>query len=235
VVFTDRHGGASRAPYESANLADHVGDRPDAVAANRRRVATRLGLPPPDRWVEVRQVHGHDIVTADAPLPRVPDADAVVTRVTGLPLVIFTADCAPIALVTDTAVAAVHAGWSGLEQGVVERSVEALRRLAPGHVRAVLGPCIHAAHYEFGLDLLERLATRFGAGVVARTAAGAPALDIPAAVRAALRAAGVDDLDDVDVCTASSADYFSYRRDGTTGRQAMLVVRGAARRGEDGR
>jgi len=124
--------------------------------------------------------------------------------------------------------------WRGLEQGVVERSVEALRRLAPGHVRAVLGPCIHAAHYEFGLDLLERLATRFGAGVVARTATGAPALDIPATVRAALRAAGVDDLDDVDVCTASSADYFSYRRDGTTGRQAMLVVRGAARRGEDG-
>ena len=77
---------------------------------------------------------------------------------------------------------------------------------------------------EFGADLLDRLVARFGETVAARTATGSPALDVPAAVRAALRGAGVDELDDVGVCTAASPDYFSYRRDGETGRQAMLVV-----------
>ena len=79
--------------------------------------------------------------------------------------------------------------------------------------------------YEFGAELLDRLVARFGDTVAGRTATGAPALDVPAAVRAALRATGVDDLDDVGVCTAESPDYFSYRRDGETGRQAMFVVR----------
>ncbi len=90
----------------------------------------------------------------------------------------------------------------------------------------MLGPCIHPARYEFGADLLERLVARFGDTVAARTASGSPALDVPAAVRVALHRAGVDELDDLDVCTAeSSSGYFSYRRDGETGRQAMLVVR----------
>ncbi len=154
-----------------------------------------------------------------------PDADASVTTAVGLPLVILTADCAPLAIVADGAVAAVHAGWAGLEAGVVERAADALRAVAPGTLRAVLGPCIHPGRYEFGPGLLERLVTRFGVEVAAVTEAGTPALDIPAAVRVALRSAGVDTLDDVGICTASSPDYFSYRRDGATGRQAMLVVR----------
>ena len=225
VVFTDRHGGVSRHPYESANLADHVGDDPDAVAENRRDAAHRFGLPPPDRWVQVRQVHGSSVVTVDGPTDQPVDADASVTAARRIPLVILTADCAPVALVADGAVAAVHAGWGGLLAGVVEASVRALRAVAPGHAAAVVGPCIHPEHYEFGADLLERLVARFGDVVAARTAAGAPALDIPAAVGVALRAAGVDDIDDVGICTAASPDFFSYRRDGTTGRQAMFVVR----------
>jgi hypothetical protein len=235
VVFTDRHGGVSRGPYESANLAHHVGDEPDAVAENRALAAARAGVGRPDQWVCVHQVHGNDVVRFDAPPDRrsgtepAPlqemDADASVTTVAGLPLVILTADCAPLAIIADGAVAAVHAGWAGLEAGVVERAVEAVRSVAPGPLRAVLGPCIHPGRYEFGSIQLERLVVRFGGAVAARTEAGRPALDIPAAVRIALRNAGVDALDDVGVCTASSPDYFSYRRDGDTGRQAMLVVR----------
>ncbi len=225
MVFTDRHGGVSQGQYESANLADHVGDDPDAVAQNRVLAAGRTGMGTPHEWVGVHQVHGNDVVHVVAPLGTLPDADASVTTAVGLPLVIFTADCAPLAIVADGAVAAVHAGWAGLEAGVIERAVHTLRTIAPGPFRAVLGPCIHPARYEFGADLLDRLVARFGETVAARTATGSPALDVPAAVRVALRTAGVDELDDVGVCTATSPDYFSYRRDGDTGRQAMLVVR----------
>jgi polyphenol oxidase len=237
VVFTDRHGGVSRPPYDSANLAHHVGDDPAAVETNRVRAGAAHGVGPPSAWAEVRQVHGSVVVRARgvgraaAGRGGPPDADALVTTATAVPLVIFTADCAPLALIAADAVAAVHAGWVGLRAGVVERAVGALREESNGPVRAVLGPCIHAAQYEFGSDLLERLVERFGPEVAGRTRRGAPAFDIPAAVRAALSAAGVDDVDDVDVCTAASPDHFSYRRDGVTGRQAMFVVRDAHPRG----
>jgi len=225
VVFTDRHGGVSRAPYQSANLALHVGDDRAAVAENRRRVSERLTLAPAPRWAEVNQVHSRDVVVVDDPEARVDaDADAIVTACRDVPLVIFTADCAPIALVADGAVGAVHAGWGGLHAGVVGRAVDALRRLAPGPVSAVLGPCIHPERYEFGADLLDRMVAHFGPAVAGRTEHGTAAFDIPMAVRIALARAGVDELDDVGVCTAESHDYFSYRRDGVTGRQGMFVV-----------
>jgi YfiH family protein len=194
-------------------------------------------MDPPERWAHINQVHGNDVAFFDAPSEVVPAfrsgtepvADASVTTAVGLPLVILTADCAPLAIVADGAVAAVHAGWAGLESGVVERAVDAVRAVAPGPLRAVLGPCIRPERYEFGAELLERLVQRFGTGVAAVTNAGTPALDIPSAVRIALHNAGVDALDDVGVCTASSPDHFSYRRDGETGRQAMLVARSAVR------
>jgi YfiH family protein len=229
VVFTDRHGGVSRAPYDSANLAHHVGDDPAAVEVNRARAAVAIGIGDPARWAEVRQVHGNVVVRAGTGEPDGSsgrDADALVTAATGVPLVIYTADCAPLALIADDGVAAVHAGWAGLEAGVVEHAVAALRAESGGPVRAVLGPCIHAERYEFGRELLARLVARFGPGVASRAVNGAPAFDIPAAVRVALAAVDVVDVDDVDVCTAASPDHFSYRRDGVTGRQAMFVARG---------
>jgi YfiH family protein len=229
VWFTDRHGGASTGPYESANLADHVGDTRDAVAANRRRLARTIDgvLADPQSWVWLRQVHGATVCVLDVAPSSPPEADAAVTTAPALPLVVLVADCAPVALVAPGAVAVAHAGWAGLELGVLERAVETVRREGGDPVRAVLGPCIHPARYEFGADLLERLVARLGPEVAARTAEGTPALDIPAAVRAALACAGVDDVDDVDVCTAGSADHFSARRDGVTGRQAVVVVRDA--------
>jgi YfiH family protein len=225
VVFTDRHGGVSTGPYASANLGSHVGDDPSAVAENRRRAAATACVAPPDGWVALEQVHGHAVARCDEPPPVAPVADAAVTTATGVPLVVVVADCAPIALVADHAVAAVHAGWPGLEQGVIEAAVTELRRASTGEIHAVLGPCIHPERYEFGADLLERLVARLGDAIVGRTDAGTLALDIPAAVRISLANAGVDRFDDVGECTAASPDYFSYRRDGPTGRQAMFVVR----------
>ena len=227
VVFTDRHGGVSRAPYATLNLGDHVDDDPGAVAENRTYAARAVARCPPDprAWVWLRQVHGCDVVSVDAAPATPPIADAAVTTRAGLPLVVLTADCAPVALVAPDAVAVAHAGWPGLEQGVLGVAVAALRARSDGPIRAVLGPCIHPARYEFGADLLARLVDRLGPDVAARTDTGAPALDIPAAVRRSLEQAGVDDLDDVGVCTAASPDHFSYRRDGVTGRQAVVVLR----------
>jgi YfiH family protein len=229
IWFTDRHGGTSRPPYDTRNLADHVGDAPDAVADNRRLLARDLDAVPldPAEWVWLRQVHGSDVVTVDAPPTEPPPADVAVTGRIGLPLVVMVADCAPIALVTPGAVAVVHAGWSGLEQGVIANAVAEVRRVGGDPVTAVLGPCIHPARYEFGADLLDRLVARCGPEVAGRTDDGRPALDLPAGARAALAAAGVGDFTDVDVCTAASPDHFSARHEGATGRQAVVVVRDA--------
>jgi hypothetical protein len=186
----------------------------------------------PDRWVWLDQRHGDTVVVTDRAPAFPPAADAAVTTEVGLPVVVLTADCVPIALVADLAVGVVHAGWRGLERGVVERGVDALRAAdaraggdprAP--LRAVIGPCIHPERYEFGAADLDRLVDRFGTTVAATTEWGAPAFDLPAAVEVALGRAGVSEIVDVDVCTAASAACFSHRRDGVTGRQAAVVVR----------
>jgi copper oxidase (laccase) domain-containing protein len=153
------------------------------------------------------------------------EADGAVTRLDGVPLVVLTADCAPIAIADDLAVGVVHAGWKGLETGVVAAAVAALREIGRGPVRAVVGPCIRAAHYEFGRADLDRLVARFGPDLEGRTAAGRPALDVAAGVRIAFAEVGVTDVVDPGTCTAADpARWFSHRRDGTTGRQAVVVV-----------
>jgi polyphenol oxidase len=144
------------------------------------------------------------------------DSDAV--------LAILTADCGPVALVAPGVVAAVHAGWRGLAAGVIEAAVAEVRERSSGPVRAVVGPCIHPECYEFSPADLQPVVDRLGPEVAGTTAGGRPALDVPLAIRLALAGAGVDDVTDVDVCTACSPDHFSYRRDGRTGLQAMLVA-----------
>lgn len=235
--FTDRWGGVSIPPYESANLADHVGDVATDVVENRRALAVRLAAADdvvprdPKAWQWLTQVHGRDVIAseatdlADVSVTVAPTGDGAVTALVGRPLVVMAADCAPLVLAAEGAVAVVHAGWPGLESGVIEAGVEALRARTRAPVRAVLGPCIRPARYEFGPDLLRRIVNRLGPEVASRTATGAPALDIPAGVRAALGRVGVDRLDDVGICTAASADHFSHRRDGTTGRHGVVAVR----------
>ena len=225
VVFTDRHGGVSSAPYDTANLSDRSADDASAVAENRDRLAHRVAVPLPDHWGWLRQVHSADVVVVDAPAAgEAPLGDAAVTACVALPLVVLVADCAPIALACDDAIGVVHAGWQGLLAGVVEHAVAELRAIGTGDVRALIGPCIHPARYEFGRRDLDRVVARLGRGVEARTDQGTPALDLPAGVRSALTRAGVTIVDDVDVCTATSVDHFSHRRDGETGRQALVAI-----------
>jgi len=139
---------------------------------------------------------------------------------------VLSADCAPVALASREGVVGVaHAGWRGLLGGVLERAVAAMRALGAGEIEAVLGPCIRPPCYEFGADDLDRVAARLGDGVRGRTASGAPALDLPAGVGAALERAGVDDLRDVGLCTACTPGYFSHRARGDRGRQALALWR----------
>lgn len=237
VVCTNRHGGVSAPPFESLNLGRLTDDDPAAVRTNWVRVVDvlcGLGVEPRggvDGIAWLHQVHGtavHVVGRRDLPGP---DAagDALITTDVGLPLSVGVADCAPVALVAPAAVAAVHVGWRGLAAGVVGATVARLREVsaqgAGGEIRAVLGPCIHPESYEFDPVDLADLIGALGPDVAGTTCDGAPALDLPAAVRSELAGAGVTDLDDVDVCTAASPDHFSHRRDAPTGRQALLVTR----------
>jgi YfiH family protein len=138
-------------------------------------------------------------------------ADAAVTAQPGCVLAVRTADCAPVVLVGQAAVGVVHAGWRGLFDGVVERSVAALQLLDDGPVVAHLGPCIRAGCYEFDGPERDRLAARFGDGVRATTTWGTPALDLAAAVHAALASVGVVEVHDTAGCTACDRRWYSHR------------------------
>jgi len=251
VFWTDRHGGISSGRYAELNLADNVGDLAGAVAENRLRVARavaariaadrsagaptdRGGDPGPTtaRIVWLRQVHGSRVhavtaLTCERAASVPPVADAAVTAETGIGLAVLAADCVPIALACEGAVGVVHAGWKGMIRGVVEAAVAEMRRTGGARVKAMIGPCIHAGRYEFGSSDLDRVADHLGPRVVALTDGGAPALDLPAAARVVLERSGVagEDVESIGVCTAASADCFSHRRDGATGRHAMIAVR----------
>ena len=227
VWCTDRRGGVSRAPYDSLNLAVHVGDDPLDVRRNLVALAAACeGTPSdPDAWVLVNHVHGTDVLRLDSPPAGRPDADGAASDVVGLPLVAIGADCAPIALANDTACAAVHSGWRGLGAGVVAEGVAAVRSLGSGPVRALVGPCVSAAHYEFGADDLARLAAVVGPEVVGETRDGHPALDLRAGIHRALADCGVVEVLDDARCTVADPTLYSFRRDGVTGRQGMVVMR----------
>lgn len=202
----------------------HGGDavvrvRPD-VGARRRAV---VDLP----WTWLHQVHGAGVVRVHAPGEHAgTKADAAVTAVPGCALAVLAADCAPVALASAEGVIGVaHAGWRGVAAGVLEATVIEMEKLGATAIQAVIGPCIHAECYEFGAADLALVAHRLGDTVRATTAGGGPALDLPAAVHAALEGAGVQEIDDLGVCTACSEDHFSWRARQERQRQAVVVWR----------
>jgi purine-nucleoside/S-methyl-5'-thioadenosine phosphorylase / adenosine deaminase len=210
---------------EAGNVGDHVGDDPAAVARHRSAVAGAAALPPPTDWAWLRQVHGVAVFDATSPsIGPLPEADAGATTRRGLPLAVVTADCAPVVIASDDALAVVHAGHRGLLGGVLGAAVERVRELGHGDLRAFLGPCIRPECYEFGANDLETIAAALGPEVAGTTRDGRTALDIPAAVRVALVRAGVDRFDDCGLCTSHTPGYFSHRRDGATGRQVTVAV-----------
>jgi polyphenol oxidase len=195
-----------------------------AVAGESSALAARRSAVVDAPWTWLRQVHGTRVVHVDSPGAHAgAEADAAVTSVPDAPIAVHAADCAPVALVTDHAIGVVHAGWRGLVAGVIGEAVDALRADAGARPRAVLGPCIRAEHYEFGEADLDRVVAVVGPDARGRTESGAPALDLAAAVRASLRASGVEDLDDLGLSTADSGRWFSHRLRGDTGRHALVA------------
>lgn len=219
ALATTRAGGCSVGPWTGLNLGAHVGDDAQAVARNRALLVASAGLPELPLWLT--QVHGTAVVDADAP----PDvtADARHTARRGAVCVVLSADCLPLLLCdTDgTEVAAVHCGWRGLADGMVAAAV-ARFAAPPARLLAWLGPAIGAAAYQVGPELVTRFAPAargaFGPGARGLT------LDLGAAARALLAQAGVTRVYGGHWCTASdAARFYSYRRDGVTGRMATLI------------
>ena len=212
VAFTDRDGGVSQGPFASLNLSGSVGDRPEDVVENRLMVAAAAGVDAAGLRF-CRQVHGTAIRRVDRfDAGSSEPADGMVTSSSGVVLSLLTADCAPIVLVGERCVGVVHAGWRGLAQGIVEEGIAAV-----GPVwRAWVGPAIGACCYEVGQDLVDAFRAR-GLPV------GRGRADIREAARAALLRAGVRRVQVMHTCTSCDRRYFSYRRDGVTGRQGTFV------------
>jgi hypothetical protein len=220
---TLRAGGASLPPYDSFNLAAHVGDDPAAVAANRAGLMARLSLPGPPLWLD--QVHGTQVaVHGGAPLPA---ADAAVAFGPGRVLAVLTADCLPVVFASrdGTRIGIAHAGWRGLAAGVLEATVAALG--VPGAALAAwLGPAIGPTAFEVGTEVREAFvdADPGAARDFAANARGRWQADLAALARRRLRALGVGAVQGRAECThADPVRFYSYRRAAVTGRMATLV------------
>jgi len=234
---TERGGGVSAAPFGTLNLGLHVGDLPEAVVANRQRVAEAAGLGLA-RMVCAQQVHGAQVaVVTGADAGRgavafdtaVPGVDALVTDTEGLLLTLFFADCLPILLADPVrqVVAVAHAGWRGLVGGVIENTIAAMVEgfgVRAEDMTAAVGPGIGTCCFEVGPEVAER----FPAAHVIRGEIGQSHVDLPGAARQRLQEAGVpaDRIVVCEDCTACHTDrYFSHRREeGRTGRMAAFIA-----------
>lgn len=252
ALFTARGGGVSRSPHDSFNLGDHVGDRAEDVAENRRRLAQRLGVRP----VFLQQVHGSDVVALDAATPDGTVADACVSTQPGVACTVMVADCLPVLWCHEGSrvLAASHAGWRGLAgvggRGILESSFDALlaqvdmgvvdatqRRRVASQTLVWLGPCIGPSAFEVGADVREAFVSaqpetaRF---FQALAIPGKFMADLAGLARWRLQAMGIHRLfgnDSSDSwCTVSQTSrFFSHRRDavlrGGSGRMAACLWR----------
>jgi polyphenol oxidase len=220
AVFTTRRGGYSTGPYASLNLGRLTDDQPEAVARNRASLEQALGV----RVARIRQVHGTAVLRLTATPEEVgelPLADGQATSLPGLAPMVLVADCLPIALAGDGAVAMLHAGWRGLAEGIVGEGVRAVRELGGARpLAAAIGPGAGPCCYEVGEEVHQAFARHGDAARRGRN------LDLKAIARAELHRAGVDEVHDIELCTICSdpALLFSHRRDrGVTGRQAGIA------------
>lgn len=224
AATTLRTGGVSRGPYTSLNPALHVGDDREAVMQNRRLIRDRLALPSEPVWLE--QIHGNKVVKA-GPMSGVPQADASYTGEPGVVCAVLTADCLPLLLCSmdGVLVAAVHAGWRGLLDGVIRNTVAALDRT---DLLAWLGPAIGPDRFEVGEEVRAAFMQKSSAFAEAfkPQANGKWLADIYRLARIDLNMLGVTNIYGGRFCTVTEQDrFYSYRRDTVTGRMATLIWR----------
>lgn len=232
AVFTNRRGGVSQAPYDTLNLGPHVGDDPAAVAQNRRIVDDAIG----HEVVWMKQTHSARVERVRAGYTHLtPVADSLVVDVAdfrrvglGLPaLGVMVADCVPVLIASDDGryLAAVHAGRAGVVNNIVAETCRVLRRcgVSPDRLHAAVGPCICARCYEVPADLRTHVSQLVPAAW-ATTRRATPSLDLRSAVVAQLREVGCNVAFISKRCTAEDTRLYSYRRDGTTGRFAGIIM-----------
>jgi len=227
ALVTTRAGGVSAAPYLGLNLGFATGDDPRSVQENRARLAALLPQEP--RWL--KQVHGARVVEAEAVHDR-PEADASIARTAGTVCAVLVADCLPVLFADRAArtVAAAHAGWRGLAAGVIDNTVAAMARegVDAPDVIAYIGPGIGPRAFEVGDEVRAAYMSR-DAGNAAAFSPRSPGkwlADLPALARRALERCGVREIHGGDLCTYSDPRrFYSYRRDGETGRMAALIWR----------
>jgi YfiH family protein len=218
ALFTTRRGGVSSGAFESLNLGLLTDDDSANVNENRARVAAATGCPR-ERFLYGKQVHGATVRRAtEPPGPERPrtDEDGQATALEGHPALVFVADCTPVVLAAEGAIATLHVGWRPAAAGIVEEGVRAVREVGgSGPITALIGPGARACCYEVG----EEVHAEF-AGYDARRGRN---LDVPAVIRRQLD--GEAEVHDSELCTMCNEDlFFSHRRDGgLTGRQAGIA------------
>lgn len=221
---TTRIGGHSVAPYDSLNLGNHVGDEPTRVTANRHALVEMAGLPAMPHWLE--QVHGTDVIRIGEESPASVCGDAAYTNKKGQVCAVMTADCLPVLFcaINGDEVAAAHAGWRGLHAGVLEETL-ARFRAQPAQIMAWLGPAIGPDAFEVGSEVRDAFIQHDAAAASAFRPEGNKFFaDIYQLASLRLRAAGVTQIFGGNACTVSEPHkFFSYRRDGVTGRMASLI------------
>jgi len=229
AAFTTRIGGVSAAPWDSFNLAMHVGDDLSQVAANRARLRELLKLDSEPAWLN--QVHGVAVKNVDgAPFSPIPiTADAAVASHAGAACVVMVADCVPVLFCPSDGqrVGAVHAGWRGLAEGVLERTVEAMG-VPASELAAWLGPAISQQHFEVGDEVRQTFvnADRAAISCFRMNARGRWQADLVGLARLRLASLGVTNVSGGKWCTFADRErFFSHRRDGKGGRLAALIWR----------
>ncbi len=228
ALSTTRKGGMSQGIYSGLNLGLHVCDDPETVLQNRQLLSVTAGLPNPPHWLN--QIHSTEVVAINTPEAQleIPSADASYTRLPNQVSIVMTADCLPL-LVCDkagTVVAAIHAGWRGLLDGIIENTLEQMQ-VSPAELLVWLGPAISQSHFEVGNEVRAAFVARDPQATSAFKSHGDKWLaDLYALARQRLHAAGVNaaDIYGGEHCTYQQRElFYSYRRDCYTGRQASLI------------
>jgi YfiH family protein len=221
-VTTTRQHGASLAPYDANNLALHVGDNQENVLKNRQQLAELLQLPNEPVWLN--QTHSTVCVVAEEDSIR--DADAAVSRSAQHPLAILTADCLPIMLCSTQGneIAAIHAGWRGLFNGIVENTLKKMHN-KPQDLMAWVGPAICQSCYEVGDEVYNSFTTKYPLSKAAFKANNAKWLaNLPLIAEMVLNAEGVHAVYQSALCTYElNSEFYSYRKQAQTGRIATLI------------
>jgi purine-nucleoside/S-methyl-5'-thioadenosine phosphorylase / adenosine deaminase len=217
--FFTRAGGVSQGVYATLNGGTGSNDTPDKVAQNRARMAAALGVAP-DRLLTAYQIHSPNVVTVDQPWTERPRADAIVTRTPKLAVGVSTADCGPLLFADSEAgvVGAAHAGWRGALTGVIEATLAAMEALGAkrSRIAAALGPTIRQPNYEVGPEFIERFLAADPANArffAPATREGHALFDLTGYIAERVQRAGVDDFEDLGLCTFAEPErFFSYRR-----------------------